>query len=168
MKGGKEAEVTCRLLAAIIRDALTHTPSCPPLPADAITLVTSRDDVKDLLQLHEHIDLVIPRGSAALVRHVQDNTKMPVMGHSEGVCHVFIDELASADAAVRIAVDAKTNSPSACNAAETLLLHAATLEQGGVAERVLSALRAAGVQLYALRLNGCSVVALFTSFAVLL
>ena len=99
VQGGKEAECTCRLLADIIRSAIESTPCSPPLPAAAITLVSTRDDVAHLLSMHQvtcdlrsvtivfivtvfqHIDLVIPRGSAALVKHVSDNTKIPVMGH---------------------------------------------------------------------------------------
>jgi delta-1-pyrroline-5-carboxylate synthetase len=93
------------------------------------------------------IDLVIPRGSNALVAHIKAHTKIPVLGHADGVCHVFVHESADLDKAKRIVVDAKTDYPAACNAMETLLLHAPLLGAGGGAEALLAALRAAGVSL---------------------
>ena len=98
-----------------------------------------------MLALDEVIDLVIPRGSNSLVSYIKANTRIPVLGHADGVCHVYIDSSADADSACKIAVDAKTDYPSACNAMETLLLHKETINNG-VAARILMALRAAGVK----------------------
>lgn len=101
--------------------------------------------VSDMLALDDVIDLVIPRGSNALVSYIKSNTKIPVLGHADGVCHVYIDKSASASAASEIAVDSKTDYPSACNAMETLLLHRGTISSG-IAAQTLMALRAAGVK----------------------
>jgi delta-1-pyrroline-5-carboxylate synthetase len=98
-----------------------------------------------MLALDDVIDLVIPRGSNDLVSYIKANTRIPVLGHADGVCHVYVDSSASAAAAKRIAVDAKTDYPSACNAMETLLLHKDTIPNG-VAAETLMALRAAGVK----------------------
>jgi gamma-glutamyl phosphate reductase len=98
-----------------------------------------------MLALDDVIDLVIPRGSNALVSHIKGNTKIPVLGHADGVCHVYVDSSASAAAASKIAVDAKTDYPSACNAMETLLVHKDTIANG-VAAQTLMALRASGVK----------------------
>jgi delta-1-pyrroline-5-carboxylate synthetase len=101
--------------------------------------------VSDMLALDDVIDLVIPRGSNALVSYIKANTRIPVLGHADGVCHVYVDSSAEAGAASKIAVDAKTDYPSACNAMETLLLHKDTVGNG-VASQTLMALRAAGVK----------------------
>lgn len=98
-----------------------------------------------MLALDDVIDLVIPRGSNALVSYIKANTSIPVLGHADGVCHVYLDESADAISASKIVVDAKTSYPSACNAMETLLLHKATITNG-VASAVLMALRASGVK----------------------
>ena len=101
--------------------------------------------VSDMLALDDVIDLVIPRGSNALVSYIKANTKIPVLGHADGVCHVYIDKSASASAATKIAVDSKTDYPSACNAMESLLVHKDTISNG-VAAQTLMSLRAAGVK----------------------
>ena len=93
------------------------------------------------------IDLVIPRGSNALVSHIKNNTHIPVMGHADGVCHVYVDGAADLAKAERIVIDAKTDYPSGCNAAETLLLHQ-SLVDSGAADKLLRALRASGVALF--------------------
>lgn len=98
-----------------------------------------------MLSLDDVIDLVIPRGSNELVSYIKANTRIPVLGHADGVCHVYVDASADAETASKIAVDAKTDYPSACNAMETLLLHKNTLNNG-VASAVLMALRVAGVK----------------------
>lgn len=98
-----------------------------------------------MLALDDVIDLVIPRGSNALVSYIKANTRIPVLGHADGVCHVYIDSSADSDAACKIAVDAKTDYPSACNAMETLLVHKDTVDSG-VSLKVLMALRKAGVK----------------------
>jgi delta-1-pyrroline-5-carboxylate synthetase len=101
------------------------------------------------------IDLVIPRGSNALVSHIKANTRIPVMGHADGVCHVYIDAAADLTKAERIVIDAKTDYPSGCNAAESLLLHE-DLVTSGAADKLLRALRTKGVSL----LGGCRAVQL--------
>ena len=144
LKGGKEAIHSNTTIHAIIGDAI-ESGSDGAISRDVIALVTSRGQVKDLLALDDVIDLVIPRGSNALVSYIKANTRIPVLGHADGVCHVYIDESADAESASKIAVDAKTDYPSACNAMETLLLHQETI-QNGVAGATLMALRAAGVK----------------------
>ena len=92
-------------------------------PKNAINLVFSRDDIKALLELDEYVDLIIPRGSNKLVKYIQENTKIPVLGHASGICHIFVDESAKVDLAKKVCVDAKIQYPSACNAVETILVH---------------------------------------------
>ena len=101
--------------------------------------------MKDLLSLDNVIDLVIPRGGNALVAYIKANTKIPVLGHADGVCHVYVDSSANSDDTCKLVVDAKTDYPSACNAMETLLLHVDTLSNG-VAMSTMMSLRAAGVK----------------------
>lgn len=146
LKGGKEAEHSNAFLHKIIADTI-ESATKGKVSRDVIGLVTSRADISSLLKLDKYIDLVIPRGSGALVKHIKDNTHIPVMGHAEGVCHVYVDSSADVDKAVRIVVDAKTDYPSACNAAETLLLHEDTVTSGA-ADKIMRALRVAGVSLF--------------------
>ncbi len=119
LKPGKEVERTAAALVAVLREALATT----AVPPAAVSLILGREQVADLLHLPDLVDLVIPRGSKALVEYVQRNTRIPVLGHSEGVCHIFVDETADAELAVRVIEDAKTDYPAACNAVETVLLH---------------------------------------------
>lgn len=144
LKGGKEAANSNIALHDVIGDAIEKG-SNGEISRDIIALVTSRGQVKDLLSLDDTIDLVIPRGSNALVSYIKANTRIPVLGHADGVCHVYIDASANADNASKIAVCAKTNYPSACNAMETLLLHKDTMDNG-VGLQVLQALRSSGVK----------------------
>jgi glutamate-5-semialdehyde dehydrogenase len=119
LKGGKEAIESCRILVEVIHRALASTkvdPAC-------VQLLTTREEIKQLLELDEYVDLIIPRGSNAFVRYVQDNTRIPVLGHADGICHLYIDRSADIEKAVSITVDAKTHYPAACNAIETLLVH---------------------------------------------
>ena len=104
-QGGKEASHSNAILHAIITDALAQV--APTVGRDLISLVTSREGVDELLALHDVIDLVIPRGSNALVSHIQNNTKIPVLGHADGICHIYVDEACDIEGAVRICVDAK-------------------------------------------------------------
>jgi delta-1-pyrroline-5-carboxylate synthetase len=145
LKGGKEAALSNALIHKVLGDAI-EAGSQHQIKRDIIGLVTIRGQVADMLCLDDVIDLVIPRGSNSLVSFIKSNTKIPVLGHADGVCHVYVDESAEGDAACKIAVDAKTDYPSACNAMETLLLHRATIDNN-VASAVLMALRAAGVKL---------------------
>lgn len=141
LKGGKEAIHSCQALVKVIHQALSKTKVSP----DVVQLLTTREEIKQLLALDKYVDLIIPRGSNAFVRYVQDNTRIPVLGHADGICHLYIDKSADVEQAVTIAVDAKTHYPSACNAIETLLVHQeiATI----VLPPLASALKAKGVQL---------------------
>jgi len=119
LKGGKEATNTCQVLVKAIQAGLAKTAINP----NAVQLLTTREEIIELLKLDEYVDLIIPRGSNAFVRFIQENTRIPVLGHADGICHVYIDKLAELQKAVKITVDAKTNYPAACNAVETLLVH---------------------------------------------
>ena len=129
LKGGKEAERSNACLHRIIVETVARETG-GAVGQDVISLVTSRAEIAQLLELDELIDLVVPRGSNALVRYIQENTKIPVLGHADGVCHVYIDESADLEKATRITLDAKTNYPAACNAMETLLIHKSLVERG--------------------------------------
>jgi delta-1-pyrroline-5-carboxylate synthetase len=144
LKGGKEAVHSNAAIHQVLGDAI-ETASDGQITRDIIALVTSREQVADMLGLDDVIDLVIPRGSNELVSYVKANTRIPVLGHADGVCHVYIDSSADSASASQIAVDAKVDYPSACNAMETLLLHVDTISNG-VASATLMALRAAGVK----------------------
>ncbi|XP_073684824.1 delta-1-pyrroline-5-carboxylate synthase isoform X2 [Garra rufa] len=119
LKGGKEAANTNRILHELAQEALSiHGVK------DAIQLVSTREEVEDLCRLEKMIDLIIPRGSSELVRDIQRAAKgIPVLGHSEGICHVYVDHEASVDKAIKIVRDSKCDYPAACNALETLLVH---------------------------------------------
>ncbi len=119
LKGGKEAINSCQALVKVIHEALAETKVDP----DAVQLLTTREEIKQLLDLDRYVDLIIPRGSNSFVRYVQDNTRIPVLGHADGICHLYIDKAADLEKAVTITVDAKTHYPAACNAIETLLVH---------------------------------------------
>ena len=121
LKGGREAMETNRALTGIIDEATIAA----GLPKGWITLLESRDDVNEMLKMDEYIDLVIPRGSNEFVRYIMDNSRIPVMGHADGICHVYVDKDADLDMAVKIAVDSKTQYVAVCNATETLLVHEA-------------------------------------------
>ena len=141
LKPGKEVERTATALISVLRDALAAT----AVPPAAISLVLGREQVAELLRLPDLIDLVIPRGSKALVEYVQANTRIPVLGHSEGVCHIFVDQSADPELALRVIEDAKTDYPAACNAVETVLLHHEIAS--ALLPRLAEQLRACGVTL---------------------
>jgi len=122
LKGGKEVERTMRAVLAAIHAALRES---GVVGEAAIAGVYGRAPVEELLKLEGVIDLVIPRGSNALVQHIQKNTNIPVLGHADGVCHVYIDSAADVDMAIAIAVDSKVQYPAVCNAVETVLVHRA-------------------------------------------
>jgi glutamate-5-semialdehyde dehydrogenase len=120
LKPGREVERTARAIVATIRAALRE---CEVIPEAAVTNVQQRAEVDELLKLDDLVDLVIPRGSYELVRHVQSATRIPVLGHSEGVCHIYVDARANFDMALNIIDDAKTDYPASCNSVETVLVH---------------------------------------------
>ncbi|MGB3636577.1 MAG: glutamate-5-semialdehyde dehydrogenase [Rivularia sp. (in: cyanobacteria)] len=119
LKGGKEAIRSCEAIVKAIKRGLSQTTVDP----DAVQLLTTREETLELLKLDKYVDLIIPRGSNSFVQFVQQNTTIPVLGHADGICHLYIDKAADIDKAVNIAVDSKTHYPAACNAIETLLVH---------------------------------------------
>lgn len=119
LKGGKESTESFKVISTIISQALATT----DVPNDSIQLVTTRDAVDPLLELSQYIDLVIPRGSNDLVRHCQRKAHMPVLGHADGLCSLYIHSDADKAMATNVVVDSKTDYPAACNAVETLLVH---------------------------------------------
>ena len=126
LKGGKEAAKTNAILHKIIVD-------CMPaygVARECIVLVEGREAVADILGLHDVVDLVIPRGSNSLVSYISNNTKIPVLGHADGVCHMYLDPNADIAMAAKLAVDSKTDYPAACNALETLLVHKSLIGKG--------------------------------------
>jgi len=124
LKGGKESKRTASLLADTIAKALAKT----SLPSTYIQCIETREEVSSLLALDRYIDLVIPRGSNELVQNIKNNTRIPVMGHADGLCNVYVDQAADQVTAVRVVVDSKIDYPAACNAAETLLIHESRLQ----------------------------------------
>lgn len=120
LKGGKEAINTNKAIFEAITEALN---TINDFPKNTISQVFSREDVAKMLEMSDYIDLIIPRGGNSLVKFIQENTKIPVLGHSDGICHIFVDESADLKMATDIVIDAKTQYPSACNAVETLLIH---------------------------------------------
>jgi len=141
LKGGSEAAKTNRILTDVISDASEKA----GLPEGWIQLLQTRQDVAEMLALDEYIDLVIPRGSNEFVRYIMNNTNIPVLGHADGICHVYVDSDADLDMAVNITVDSKCQYVAVCNAAETLLV------DNKIAEKFLpmakDALGAKGVEL---------------------
>merc|ERR1719471_421042 len=143
MKGGKEATHSNKALMSLVSEALGRH-GC----SDAISLVSGRDEVSDLLKLDSYIDLIIPRGSNELVRSIKERSKsIPVLGHADGICHTFLDEHCDVEKAMKIVVDAKTDYPAACNAMETLLVHDSLLTND-VFYKVCKALKEAGVEIF--------------------
>lgn len=141
LKGGKEAIHSCRALVKAIHQGLAQSKVSP----EAVELLTSREEILEMLKLDAYVDLIIPRGSNAFVRYVQENTQIPVLGHAEGLCHLYVDQAADLNQAVAITVDAKTQYPAACNAIETLLVHEEIAET--FLPRVTKALRECQVEL---------------------
>lgn len=142
LKGGSEARASNRALIACLQEALTRA----GLPRSAVVGVEDRAAVTALLSCDQDIDLVIPRGSGALVRSIQEKSRIPVLGHAEGICHLVLDATADPQMAKRLAVDGKCDYPSACNATETILVHERFLPHLPV---VTDALLARGVTLKA-------------------
>ncbi|KAL7092583.1 hypothetical protein ACP275_12G172400 [Erythranthe tilingii] len=142
LKGGKEARCTNAILHKVITAAIPET-----VGEKLIGLVTSKEDIPDLLKLDDVIDLVIPRGSNRLVSQIKSSTKIPVLGHSDGICHVYVDKSANIDMAKNIIVDSKLDYPAACNAMETLLVHQ-ELSSSESFQELLDELSQGGVTLY--------------------
>ncbi len=143
LKGGREALLTNQALCACLRDAAASV----GLPADCVQLLESREDVAAMLREDTLIDLIIPRGSNAFVRYIMDNSRIPVLGHADGVCHVYIDRDADPETALRVAVDSKVQNVAVCNAMETLLVHADAAP--GILPPLAEQLRQHGVRLLA-------------------
>ena len=122
LKGGSEASHSNRVLYEVVREAASE------LPDGWAQLIEAREDVDRLLSMDDSVDLLMPRGSSAFVRYIQTNTSIPVLGHTEGVCHVYVDEAADLGTAEAVALDAKVQYPAVCNAVETLLIHEAAAE----------------------------------------
>ncbi|KAL9129143.1 MAG: hypothetical protein Q9217_002318 [Psora testacea] len=141
LKGGKETTQSFRAISSTISAALSNT----AVPNSAIQLVMARDVIAALLKLDQYIDLCIPRGSNDLVHYINDNTKIPVLGHADGLCNIYIHADADTDMAVKILVDAKLGYTAACNAVETLLIDDAALQT--ILPAVATALLERGVSL---------------------
>lgn len=119
LKGGREASQTNRILFETILSATKEA----GLPEDWINLLESRDEVTEMLKLDKYVDLIIPRGSNEFVRYIMDNSRIPVLGHADGICHCYVDEDVDIKKALDIVIDSKTQYVSVCNALETLLVH---------------------------------------------
>jgi glutamate-5-semialdehyde dehydrogenase len=145
LKGGSEASNSNRALFNVIRKVSLEA-GCPE---DWIQLMEAREEVAELLNLDEYVDLIIPRGSNSFVRYIEENTKIPVLGHSEGVCHIYVDRDADIEKAVEVCLDAKVQYPAVCNAVDTLLVHKEVAE--GFLPRMLDRFKEFGVEV-----RGCS------------
>ena len=119
LKGGSETMNSNRVLFNIIYDAVTAS----GMPENCMLQLEARSEISELLTCNEYVDLLIPRGSNAFVQYIMNNTKIPVMGHADGICHIYVDKNADIEKAIPIIIDAKTQYVSACNAVETLLIH---------------------------------------------
>ena len=119
LKGGKETAETNRMLFSIIKEEAVKA----GLPENCLLQAEAHSEIDELLSCHQDVDLLIPRGSNAFVSYIMNNTKIPVMGHADGICHVYVDKYCDFSKAVPIVVDAKTQYTAACNAVETLLVH---------------------------------------------
>lgn len=124
-KGGSEAFNSNRALFEILSEAAASA----GVPKEAFVLMETHEDISNILGLDEYIDLLIPRGSNSFVKYIEDNTRIPVMGHSEGLCNVYVDEFADLEKAYSVVLDSKIQYPAACNAMENLLVHAAVAEK---------------------------------------
>jgi glutamate-5-semialdehyde dehydrogenase len=142
LKGGKEASESNACLFGILDQVLDEFSD---LPAGTVNLLQSREAVSEIVQQNDCLDLIIPRGSNALVQHIQRHSKVPVLAHADGICHVYWDRSASISKAMEIIIDAKTEYPAVCNAMETLLIHDQIPESE--IRQVLTNLLEAGVEL---------------------
>ena len=140
LKGGKESVHTNTAIMDAIQEALKQTKG---FPQNVLNQVFSREDVSMMLRMDKYIELIIPRGGNALVKFIKENTKIPVLGHADGICHIYVDEYADTEKAKKIIIDSKMQYPSACNSVETLLIN----KSFGDAENLLEALKNAGIEL---------------------
>lgn len=137
LPGGKESTESFKAISTVISKALVST----AVPNDCLQLVTTRDVIEPLLKLDQYIDLVIPRGSNDLVRTVKQSTQIPVLGHADGLCTIYLRADCPRQMAVKLLLDAKTSYPAACNSVETLLVDEDALETlwPGIAEVLIAA-----------------------------
>ena len=140
LKGGKESINTNKAILSIINEALKTVDG---FPENVVQQVFTRDDVAEMLKCDKYINLIIPRGGNSLVKFIKENTKIPVLGHADGICHIFVDKSADIKMTEKVVVDAKTQYPSACNAVETLLIH----EEFPYKNELLAALQLAEIKL---------------------
>lgn len=141
LKGGREANRSCTAILQALQTGLARSAVQP----EVLALLTSREESLALLKLDGLVDLIIPRGSNALVQFIQDNTRIPVLGHADGICHAYVDRAVDVEQAVAIVVDSKIQYPAACNALETLLVHRQAAPS--FLPAAIAALEAAGVEL---------------------
>ena len=120
LKGGREAQNSNKAIVRLLTEAINKVPGVPDA---AIQMIETRTEVQDMLKEEKFINLIVPRGSNDFVKYIQENTKIPVLGHSEGICHNYIDKYADLNKAIKIALDSKLQYPAACNAMENLLIH---------------------------------------------
>ena len=145
LKGGSEAQNTNKVIVSLLAEAIGQVEG---VPQTAIQMIETRAEVAEMLNEDKHINLIVPRGSNAFVRYIQENTKIPVLGHSEGICHCYIDPSAGIEMAVRVVLDSKLQYPAACNAIENLLIHQ------DIAEKILPVL-VEKLQEHQVELVGC-------------
>lgn len=143
LKGGKETASSNKVLFDLIHQALIDA----GLPGECMLQAEQHNEIDELLECHDCVDLLIPRGSNAFVQYIMDHTKIPVMGHADGICHTYVDDECDFDQAIRIIIDAKTQYTAACNATETLLVNRNIAEQ--FLPQLGQALHAAGVKIRA-------------------
>ena len=141
LKGGREAARSCQAILEALKEGLAGSAVDP----GCLELLTSRQESLALLRLDGLVDLIIPRGSNALVRYIQDHTRIPVLGHADGLCHLYVDAAADPEQALRLTIDSKAQYPAACNAIETLLVHQAIAPR--FLPAAIAALAEAGVEL---------------------
>lgn len=140
LKGGKEATNTNKTIFSIINKTLENNKN---FPKNAVQQIFTHDDVNQMLKCDKYIDLIIPRGGNKLVKFIKENTKIPVLGHADGICHIYTDKNADFEKAKNVIIDSKTQYPSACNSVETLLIH----KDFPYTEELLKSLKDAGITL---------------------
>ena len=140
LKGGSESINTNKIFEKLINEALNFV----KFPKNIINLVFTHDDVNKLLNYDKYVNLIIPRGSNKLVKYIKENTKIPVLGHASGICHIFVDESVNLNKTLKICVDSKIQYPSACNSVETILVH----KNFEGLEQLKSCLKTNGVEIF--------------------